>query len=132
MDRKVVNEINNIKERDRFIRGLRAWTGFKQIGVPYDRPERQFGYSTNNFFKNIRWAKKGIFSFSYLPLEFMSFIFVLHCSHFRFGFIFLFNFTFYQPGSTKGYYNINYLSFIFRWNSAIINKHFIRIYWKNP
>lgn len=73
MDRKVVNEINNIKERDRFIRGLRAWTGFKQIGVPYDRPERQFGYSTNNFFKNIRWAKKGIFSFSYLPLEFMSF-----------------------------------------------------------
>ena len=73
MDRKVVNEINNIKERDRFIRGLRAWAGFKQIGVPYDRPERQFGYSTNNFFKNIRWAKKGIFSFSYLPLEFMSF-----------------------------------------------------------
>tara|TARA_X000000950_G_scaffold289268_1_gene411441 strand:+ start:10286 stop:11233 length:948 start_codon:yes stop_codon:yes gene_type:complete len=73
MDRKVVNEINNTKERDRFIRGLRAWAGFKQIGVPYNRPERQFGHSTNNFFKNIRWAKKGIFSFSYLPLEFMSF-----------------------------------------------------------
>ena len=72
MDRNVVNEINNTKERDRFIRGLRAWVGFKQIGVPYYRPERQFGKSTNNFFKNIKWAKKGIFSFSYLPLEFMS------------------------------------------------------------
>ena len=73
MDRKVVNEINNAKERDRFIRGLRAWAGFKQIGVPYHRPERLFGKSTNNFFKNVKWAKKGIFSFSYFPLEFMSF-----------------------------------------------------------
>ena len=73
MDRKVVNEINNTKERDRFIRGLRAWVGFKQIGVPYYRPERLFGKSTNNFLKNIKWAKKGIFSFSYLPLELMSF-----------------------------------------------------------
>ena len=73
MDRKVVDEINNAKERDRFIRGLRAWVGFKQIGVPYHRPDRLFGKSTNNFFKNIKWAKKGIFSFSYLPLEFMSF-----------------------------------------------------------
>ena len=73
MDRKVVNEINNTKERDRFIRGLRAWVGFKQIGVPYYRPERLFGKSTNNFVKNIKWAKKGIFSFSYLPLELMSF-----------------------------------------------------------
>ena len=73
MDRKVVNEINNAKEKDRFIRGLRAWVGFKQIGVPYHRPERLFGKSTNNFFKNVKWAKKGIFSFSYLPLEFMSF-----------------------------------------------------------
>ena len=41
MDRKVVNEINNTKEKDRFIRGLRAWVGFKQIGVPYHRPEME-------------------------------------------------------------------------------------------
>jgi dolichol-phosphate mannosyltransferase len=74
MDRKVVDAINSLKETDRFIRGLRAWTGFKQTGVSYTRPKRQFGQSTNNFFKNIQWAKKGIFSFSYLPLEIMSFI----------------------------------------------------------
>ena len=72
MDRKVVDEINKVEERDRFIRGLRAWVGFKQIGVPYNRPERMFGKSTNNFFKNIKWAKKGIFSFSFFPLEFIS------------------------------------------------------------
>ena len=83
MDRKVVNAINSLKESDRFIRGLRAWTGFKQIGIPYNRPERQFGRSTNNLFKNIQWAKKGIFSFSHLPLEIMSFVsyivFLLSC-----------------------------------------------------
>jgi polyisoprenyl-phosphate glycosyltransferase len=72
MDKKVVDEINKTTETDRFIRGLRAWVGFKQIGVPYIRPERKFGKTTNNFFMNIKWAKKGIFSFSYLPLEFMS------------------------------------------------------------
>ena len=72
MDRRVVDEINKTTETDRFIRGLRAWVGFKQIGVPYTRPERKFGTTTNNFFMNIKWAKKGIFSFSYLPLEFMS------------------------------------------------------------
>ena len=54
MDRKVVDAINSLKETDRFIRGLRAWTGFTQIGVPYKRPERQFGKSTNNLFKNIQ------------------------------------------------------------------------------
>ena len=72
MDRKVVNEINKTTETDRFIRGLRAWVGFNQIGVPYVRPERKFGISTNNFFMNMKWAKKGIFSFSYFPLELMS------------------------------------------------------------
>lgn len=73
MDRKVVDALNNMPERDRFIRGLRAWAGFKQIGVPYHRPERRFGKSTNNFFRNLRWAKKGIFSFSYVPLEMLSY-----------------------------------------------------------
>ena len=74
MDKKVVQAINNLPEKDRYIRGLRAWVGFKQIGIKYTRPERPFGVSTNNIFKNIRWAKKGIFSFSYIPLEFISYL----------------------------------------------------------
>jgi glycosyltransferase involved in cell wall biosynthesis len=69
MDRKVVEVLIQMPERDLFIRGLRAWIGFSQIGVPYHRPERMFGKTTNNMFKNIRWAKKAIFSFSYEPLE---------------------------------------------------------------
>jgi glycosyltransferase involved in cell wall biosynthesis len=72
MDRKVVEVMKTFPERDRFLRGLRAWTGFKQTGVPYLRPERMFGTTTNNLLKNFNWATKGIFSFSYIPLEMMS------------------------------------------------------------
>jgi polyisoprenyl-phosphate glycosyltransferase len=72
IDRKVVEVIKGFPERDRFLRGLRAWVGFKQTGIPYVRPERMFGKSTNNLLKNINWATKGIFSFSYVPLQIIS------------------------------------------------------------
>ena len=72
IDRKVVNVLIDMPERDIFLRGLRAWAGFKQTGVKYVRPDRMFGKSTNNLIKNIKWAKKGIFSFSYQPLEWIS------------------------------------------------------------
>ena len=54
------------------MRGLRAYVGFKQTGVDYVRPERMFGRSTNNFLKNIDWAKRGIFSFSNTPLTMLT------------------------------------------------------------
>lgn len=69
IDRRVVEILKTFPERDRFLRGLRAWVGFKQTGIPYIRPERMFGKTTNNFLKNLNWASKGIFSFSYVPLE---------------------------------------------------------------
>lgn len=73
IDRKVVNQMLLLPETDQFLRGLRAWVGFKQTGVDYIRPERMFGVSTNNLRRNLRWARKGIFSFSYAPLEFLLF-----------------------------------------------------------
>ena len=72
IDKKVVKIMKTFPERDRFLRGIRAWVGFKQIGVPYMRPERMFGKTTNNFLKNLNWASKGIFSFSYIPLQLMA------------------------------------------------------------
>lgn len=74
IDRRVVNVLNKMPERDRFIRGLRAWAGFKQAGIEYRRPERMFGRTTFSLYKNVQWAKKGIFSFSYLPLELFSLV----------------------------------------------------------
>jgi len=69
LDRRVVDELNRLPESQRFLRGLRAWVGFKTIGVPYVRPERVFGRTTNSLVKNLTWARRGIVSFSYAPLE---------------------------------------------------------------
>jgi glycosyltransferase involved in cell wall biosynthesis len=69
MDRRVIDELNRLPESSRFIRGLRAWVGFRAIGIPYVRPERMFGRTTNSLIKNLMWARRGIVSFSYVPLE---------------------------------------------------------------
>lgn len=69
LGRRVVNALNNLPENNRFLRGLRAWVGFKQTGVTYVRPERMFGKTTNSFFKNLEWCRKAVFSFSYVPLD---------------------------------------------------------------
>lgn len=69
IDRRVVGALNSLPENNRFLRGLRAWVGFRQIGVPYVRPERMFGVTTNNILRNLGWARKGILSFSYAPLD---------------------------------------------------------------
>jgi polyisoprenyl-phosphate glycosyltransferase len=71
LDRKAVDAMNAMPEKHRFVRGLRAFVGFRQIGIPYDRPERLFGKSTNNFLKNMGWARRAIISFSYAPLDLM-------------------------------------------------------------
>ena len=72
LDRKVVNAIIDFPERDLFLRGVRAFVGFRQTGVDYFRPERMFGRSTNNLMRNLGWAKKGILSFSNTPLQIVS------------------------------------------------------------
>jgi glycosyltransferase involved in cell wall biosynthesis len=69
IDRRVVDAMNALPETHRFMRGLRAWVGYKQIGVPYVRPERMFGVTTNNFRKNLGWARRAVVSFSYAPLD---------------------------------------------------------------
>ncbi len=72
IDRRVMGWLLQCPERDLFLRGLRAYVGFRQAGVDYFRPKRMFGESTNNFFKNVEWAKRGIFSFSNTPLKILS------------------------------------------------------------
>lgn len=74
IDKRVVRCLLQFPERDLFLRGLRAFVGFNQVGVEYRRPERMFGTSTNNFLKNLGWAKKGILSFSNTPLNILSFL----------------------------------------------------------
>jgi dolichol-phosphate mannosyltransferase len=68
IDRKVLDVINALPEKNRFFRGLRAWSGFCQAGVPYERQPRAAGSSKYPLTKLIRLAKDGIFNFSTVPL----------------------------------------------------------------
>jgi len=61
---RAAKALRTCQERDLFWRGLRAFVGFRQTGVPYHRPARKHGRSTNSWLANLEWAKRGIFSFS--------------------------------------------------------------------
>lgn len=69
MDRSVVEEFNRLEERNRFIPGLRAWLGFRQASVSYDREVRAGGKPKQSFARLVRYAMDGIISFSYKPLR---------------------------------------------------------------
>jgi len=69
MDRKVVEIMNQMRERHRFLRGMSAWVGFRQIGVPYKRAARFSGETKYPFKKMLRLALNAITGFSYFPLQ---------------------------------------------------------------
>jgi len=69
LDRKVYEAVRGMNERNRFVRGLVAWVGFRSVGVEAERPERFGGESKAHSLKVIDLAFKGIFSHSYIPLK---------------------------------------------------------------
>jgi glycosyltransferase involved in cell wall biosynthesis len=69
LDRKVVNVMNKMRERHRFLRGMSSWVGFRQIGVEYKRAARVSGETKYPFRKMFRLALNAITSFSYFPLQ---------------------------------------------------------------
>jgi len=103
MGRRVVDALLSMPERDRFLRGLRAWVGFRQTGVPYTRAERFAGQSTNSFLDNIRWAKRGIFSFSYQPLEMISVLAFVATLATSVGIVFYIAYFFIVPNAPRGF-----------------------------
>jgi len=72
MDRKVVEQLNNMRERSRFVRGMVSWVGFKQGEVKYVRDKRIAGETKYPFKKLIKLAVDGILSFSQIPLKLSS------------------------------------------------------------
>jgi polyisoprenyl-phosphate glycosyltransferase len=69
MDRRVVDALLSMPERDRFVRGMVSWLGFSQVAVPYHRAARAAGVTKFSLFKMLRFALDGIFSFSIIPLR---------------------------------------------------------------
>ncbi|CAK8584427.1 glycosyltransferase family 2 protein [Priestia megaterium] len=73
LDRQVCNQMNSIQEKNRFVRGLVSWVGFKQIAVEYERDERLAGESKYPLKKMLKLSMDGITSFSYKPLKLASY-----------------------------------------------------------
>lgn len=69
MDRRVVDHLNAMPEHNRFIRGLRGWVGFRQLGLPYSRDARRAGTPKYNFGRLLNLAMNGLISFSSVPLQ---------------------------------------------------------------
>lgn len=69
MDRKVVDVLQQMPERHRFVRGLVAWVGYRQLALPYHRKKRAAGTSKYPLRKMLRFATDGILSFSSKPLQ---------------------------------------------------------------
>ena len=69
ISRRVLDLVLALPERERFLRGLRAWTGFRSVGVPYERAARAGGRSKFGYGELVSLALRSLFSFSFLPLR---------------------------------------------------------------
>lgn len=74
MDRRVVDVIKQFPERNRFMKGIFAWVGFRQVSVMYDRPPRRTGESRWNYWRLWNFALDGITGFSTLPLRWCGYV----------------------------------------------------------
>jgi glycosyltransferase involved in cell wall biosynthesis len=69
MSKRVVEHLRNMPEHHRYLRGMRTWVGFKQIGIPVERAARHSGKSKYSFRRLVRLAFDGIFAFSIVPIR---------------------------------------------------------------
>lgn len=74
LDRRVVEVMNALPERNRYLRGLRAWSGFRQIGIEFERHARAAGTPQYTFKKSFKLAMDGVFSFSSVPLRLAAYL----------------------------------------------------------
>jgi glycosyltransferase involved in cell wall biosynthesis len=106
IDREVVEQIKKIKEKNRFMRGIFSWVGYKAITIQFDRPKRSLGYSKYNYSRMIKYALDGIFSFSTFPIRMITYIgIVFSFLSFLFGCLIIINKIFYDHG-VPGYASI--------------------------
>jgi dolichol-phosphate mannosyltransferase len=88
MSRRVVDQVRRMPEHHRYLRGMRSWVGFRQLGIPVERAERHSGKSKYSLMRLIKLATDGIFAFSIVPIRaaalmgalviFLSSLFVLY------------------------------------------------------
>ncbi len=74
MDRKVVEVLKLLPERNRFMKGLFAWVGFRSIGIPFERGRCLAGQTNWNYWRLWNFALDGLVSFSTMPLRVWSYV----------------------------------------------------------
>lgn len=132
IDKKVYTAINNMPEQNKYLRGLVMWTGFRHIGIPFDRKKRFAGESKANFATVLSVAFNGIFSFSYLPLRLVSYLGIsLTFFSFILGLFYLALFFIYgrvAPGSATIILITLFLFGVLFFILGIISEYIARIY----
>jgi glycosyltransferase involved in cell wall biosynthesis len=96
MSKRVAKLVSEMPERDRLIRGMRSWVGFRQVGIPYDRPGRYSGTTRYSVMRRIEGALDGLFGYSKVPIRLGLLVGVLAClvggiylANALFGYLFL-------------------------------------------
>jgi polyisoprenyl-phosphate glycosyltransferase len=74
MSRRVTDELRRMPEHHRYLRGMRSWVGFRQIGIPIEREARHSGASKYGFLRLVKLATDGIFAFSIVPIRAAAFL----------------------------------------------------------
>jgi len=132
IDKKVYETINQMGEQNKYLRGLIIWTGFKHIGIPFNRAKRFAGESKANFLTVLKVAVNGIFSFSYIPLRFISILgFMITLASFILGIFYLYLYSIWgrvTPGATTTILLILFLFGILFFVLGIISEYLVRIY----
>lgn len=132
IDRSVCDAMKKISERNRFVRGLISWLGFKQGDVLFEREERYAGVTKYPLRKMIRFALNGVFSFSYKPLKIATFLGILASAAGFFYLIYALYQKFFTDATVTGWTSMVSLILIFNgmilFILGIIGEYMGRIY----
>ncbi len=132
IDKKVYQVVNQMPERNKFLRGMITWTGFQQVSIPFKRRARYSGVSKADFRTVFKVALNGIFSFSYFPLKMVTYLgFLVSAISFSMIILQLILFVIYgrvAPGQTTVVLLISFFFGILFLILGIIGEYLARIY----
>lgn len=132
IDKKVYETINRMGEQGKYLRGLIMWTGFKSIGVPFNRRKRFAGVPKSDLKTVFKVAANGIFSFSYVPLRVISVLgFIIMIASFLMALIYLYLYFLWgrvTPGAATIIIIVLFLFGTLFFVLGIISEYLARIY----
>jgi dolichol-phosphate mannosyltransferase len=132
MSRRVINQVRRMPEHHRYLRGIRSWVGFRQVGVAVERAERHSGKSKYSLIRLVKLATDGVFAFSIVPIRaaalvgtFVMFVSILYVAYAVYAKVFLQR----SPqGFTALLVAVTFLSGIVLFFLGIIGEYVGRIY----